>query len=99
MTDIYVVDTHTLSWYLAGNEKLGAVAKKALHDSAVRIVVPTLVLGELVSMIERGKTAIGPADGVVSIIGRRIGATRPADRCVHSTDSARRTVGSVADGG
>ncbi len=68
MTDIYVVDTHTLSWYLAGNEKLGAVAKKALHDSAVRIVVPTLVLGELVSMIERGKTAIGPADGVVDAI-------------------------------
>nr|HID13157.1 hypothetical protein [Anaerolineae bacterium] len=40
----YIVDTHTLAWYLDDDPRLGAQAEAVLDDPHVRIIVPAIVL-------------------------------------------------------
>lgn len=57
-SELYVVDTHALLWYLAEDKSLGKKAKKIL-DSAdkgdVNIVIPTTVLAEALFITEKHK--------------------------------------------
>ena len=57
----YVADTHTLIWFLTGSSQLGQNALQIMRESAAGreiIVIPTIVLGELMSLCEKGKTSL-----------------------------------------
>jgi len=43
----YVVDTHSLIWFLEGNPRLSVAALTALRDPSAHIVIPTIVLAEI----------------------------------------------------
>lgn len=43
---IYLLDTHTLIWFLEGGKKLGAQALKILRDDHQKLLVPSIVLAE-----------------------------------------------------
>ena len=51
----YVVDTHTLVWYLANDSRLGAQAEAIMDDTNVRLIVPTIVLAEIKHLAIRGR--------------------------------------------
>ena len=54
----YVLDTHTLIWYLEGNPRLGARARTLTDDPASDLVLPIIALAEAIFIVERGKTSI-----------------------------------------
>lgn len=54
----YVVDTHTLVWYLSGDTRLGVEASQVLSDPSVSLIIPTLVLAEAKHISERKRIAI-----------------------------------------
>ncbi len=41
----YIVDTHSLVWFLEKSPKLGKKARNALLDSDSSLIIPTIVLG------------------------------------------------------
>jgi PIN domain nuclease of toxin-antitoxin system len=51
----YIVDTHALVWFLEKNPRLTAVARAALTDPEVHIVIPTIVLTEIVFLYSKKK--------------------------------------------
>ena len=53
----YVVDTHALLWFLSKDRKLGSRAKGIL-ESATEILVPTIVMAEAVTVIEKRRVAL-----------------------------------------
>ena len=58
MTTRYVVDTHTLIWFLEENPRLGSRAKTLLQNPESALAIPIIVLAEACWMIEHGKTSI-----------------------------------------
>lgn len=52
---VYIVDTHTLVWYLTGSKQLSKKAERILKKSKVRIIIPTIVLAELKYLHHRQK--------------------------------------------
>jgi PIN domain nuclease of toxin-antitoxin system len=54
----YVVDTHTLVWFLSGDSRLGAKAREILADPSSQLLIPTLVLAEAKHVSERKRVAI-----------------------------------------
>jgi hypothetical protein len=44
MSDGYVLDAHTLIWFLENNRRLGLRAKAALLDVTARLFVPAIAL-------------------------------------------------------
>ena len=57
-SELYVVDTHALLWYLAEDQSLGKKAKKVLDRADkgdVDIVIPTTVLAEALFITEKHK--------------------------------------------
>jgi hypothetical protein len=64
----YVLDTHTLIWFLEGNLKLGANAKTILCDGNSQLVIPATTLAEAVWIVERGRTSIpNPKDVILAV--------------------------------
>jgi PIN domain nuclease of toxin-antitoxin system len=53
---LYVVDTHTLLWFLDNYKKLGAAAAKVLADPNVILILPAIALSEALFVIEKGRT-------------------------------------------
>jgi len=53
----YVVDTHALLWFLSKDRKLGSQAK-AILESATEILVPTIVMAEAVTTIEKRRVSL-----------------------------------------
>jgi PIN domain nuclease of toxin-antitoxin system len=53
----YIVDTHALVWFLENNPQLSEVARAALVDPEVQIVIPTIVLTEIVFLYAKKKTS------------------------------------------
>lgn len=63
----YVVDTHALLWYLAGDKRIGSNAKDIIQKcerGEVLIVVPSIVLIESVEIINK-KRIIYPIDDLL----------------------------------
>ena len=56
MPNLYVVDTHTLLWFLDNYKKLGAAAAKVLADPNVILILPAIALSEALFVIEKGRT-------------------------------------------
>ncbi len=43
----YIIDTHSLVWFLEKSPKLGKKARNALLDSDSLLIIPTIVLAEI----------------------------------------------------
>ena len=56
MPSLYVVDTHTLLWFLDNYKKLGIAAAKVLADPNVLLILPAIALSEALFVIEKGRT-------------------------------------------
>lgn len=56
MSNLYIVDTHTLIWYLTADTRLGAMAKGILHDPTSRLLLPAIALAEALYTLERRST-------------------------------------------
>ena len=57
---IYVLDTHILIWYFIGSKRLKTKLKEKIDEArkrGARLLVPTIVLAEALSIAERGKVA------------------------------------------
>ncbi|MBI2499685.1 PIN domain-containing protein [Candidatus Woesearchaeota archaeon] len=55
---IYVTDTHSLVWFLTGDNNLSAKAKSVFEDTEKGnslIIIPTIVLAELLYLCEKKK--------------------------------------------
>lgn len=55
MPDFYIVDTHTLLWYLDTDKRLGSTAKRILDDRSTRFLLPAIALAEALFILERGR--------------------------------------------
>ncbi len=55
---IYILDTHTLVWFLEGQGKLGSQALKILRDPHQRLVIPSIVLAEIKYLATRGRVKL-----------------------------------------
>jgi PIN domain nuclease of toxin-antitoxin system len=53
----FVVDTHALVWFLAGDQRLSQQAHTILRDPVVRLVIPTIVLAEVKYLSGKGRLA------------------------------------------
>ena len=56
MSDLYLIDTHTLIWYLTADGRLGASAKTILHDQTTRLLLPAIALAEAFFILEKRPT-------------------------------------------
>jgi PIN domain nuclease of toxin-antitoxin system len=63
----YVVDAHTLIWYVADSPRLGAHAGAAMDDPSSVLLVPVIALAEACWAVERGRTDI---PSVASLLSR-----------------------------
>jgi PIN domain nuclease of toxin-antitoxin system len=68
MSDGYVLDAHTLIWFLENNRRLGLRAKAALLDVTARLFVPAIALAEVCWIVDRGRTTIPSAMDVMRTI-------------------------------
>jgi PIN domain nuclease of toxin-antitoxin system len=66
MASKYVLDTHTLVWYLEGSPRLSTRAKAIVDDSSNQLVVPLIVLAEAAFLVERGRIAISSVPNLLS---------------------------------
>lgn len=66
---LYVVDTHTLAWFLEDNSRLGPTARSTLRAPESRIAVPAMALAELAFLCQRGRIAISLATALRRIDG------------------------------
>ena len=57
MAHRFVLDTHSLVWYLEGNLRLGTAAKAVIDDPASQLVLPLIALAEAAFIVE----GVGPA--------------------------------------
>lgn len=64
----YVVDTHALVWYLAGDHRLGFQAEAVLNDSSVTLIIPAIVLAEIKDLAHKGRFAQTFED-VLAVVG------------------------------
>src|ERR1044072_8436391 len=49
----YVIDTHTLVWYLTDDRRLGVQARRVLEDDAANLIIPSIVLAEAKHIADR----------------------------------------------
>ncbi len=67
METIYIVDTHALIWYLAGDSRLGKNAKAILDSPGSELIIPAIVISESLFMISRGKTDV-PSEKIWAVL-------------------------------
>ena len=61
MATKYLIDTHTLLWYIADDPALSANAGAILDDPSSEFVLPATVLAEACWIIQRGRVALSLA--------------------------------------
>ena len=69
-SDVIVIDTHALIWYLEDSPRLSPNARAAYDsiDRGVSVgIVPTIVLAELMHISERGRTPVGFAEVIAQL--------------------------------
>lgn len=50
---LYVIDTHSLIWYLTDDRRLGAHTRQILDNDDARLVIPSIVLAEAKHIADR----------------------------------------------
>lgn len=68
MATKHIVDAHALIWYLEGNPRLGANAKKILDDPASDLVMPIIALAEACWVVEHGKSSIATQQDLLTAV-------------------------------
>ncbi|MCL4295878.1 MAG: PIN domain-containing protein [Anaerolineae bacterium] len=58
MANKYILDTHTLVWYLEGNPSLGRRAKATMAAASSEMVLPLITLAEAAYLIEKERLGI-----------------------------------------
>jgi PIN domain nuclease of toxin-antitoxin system len=66
MAHKYILDTHTLIWYLESNSRLSVRAKAIVDDSSNQLVLPLIALAEAAFLVERGRTALASVPDLLS---------------------------------
>jgi PIN domain nuclease of toxin-antitoxin system len=51
----FVVDTHTLIWFISSDRRLGIQAHTILRDPDVRLIIPVIVLAEVKYLGNKGR--------------------------------------------
>ena len=64
----FVLDTHALVWYLEGSPRLSARAKTILDNPDSEFILPIIALAEAVYIVERGRTSIPSARGLLDAV-------------------------------
>jgi len=54
----YIIDTHTLLWYVADDRALGKNAGTVLDDPSSELILPAIVFAEACFIVERGKVSL-----------------------------------------
>ncbi len=80
---IYVLDTHTIVWYLATDPRLSPAAEAVLDNVTAKLVIPTIVLVEVQHLHAKKKFQTGLAD-VERLIAARNCAIHPLNQKVVS---------------
>jgi len=68
MTNKYVLDTHTLLWYLEGNTKLSSTVKTIIDHPNSELILPAIALAEAMFIVEKGKVQIPNVNALLSDI-------------------------------
>lgn len=68
MADKFVVDTHTVVWYLEANPRLGTKAKALLDDMTKEFLFPMIAFAEACYIIEKGRTRIPSVETFVNTV-------------------------------
>jgi len=98
MAASYIVDAHSLIWYIGTNPRLGASARAAMGDHASRLLLPIIALAEAIHVVNRGRTSIptvedflrdGDADPRITIV--------PLDRAILNLSLNMRNVTEMHD--
>jgi PIN domain nuclease of toxin-antitoxin system len=98
MPQEYVVDSHTLIWFLAGNQRLGGKALAALQDPSSRLYVPVIALAEACWTVARGRSAITSVASVLAgIDGDPRFAVVPLDRAILDRSLALSAISEMHD--
>jgi len=58
MADSYVVDTHTLIWYIEDNPRLGPDARRVMSDRDSTLFLPMIAFAEACWIVEHGRCNI-----------------------------------------
>lgn len=81
MASSYVVDAHTVLWFLEDNPRLGPAAKRILLDPSVVLVLPAIALAEACWIVERRRSTIPTtADLIASVDADPRIVVHPLDR-------------------
>jgi PIN domain nuclease of toxin-antitoxin system len=65
MADLYVVDTHVLTWYFTGSKRLQPALKERIDEIRNRngrLLIPTIVLAEALAIAEKGRVEFNFAE-------------------------------------
>ncbi len=79
---IYVVDTHSLVWFLEANKRLGKRARSILLKADTEIVIPAIVLAESKFLFAKKRISIDPDMIYRRVITARNCAIYPLDEAV-----------------
>jgi len=55
---LYVLDTHTLLWYLDKHPRLSSRAAQILNRGGIRVWIPVIALAEALFILEKGRIGI-----------------------------------------
>jgi PIN domain nuclease of toxin-antitoxin system len=69
MANKYILDTHTLIWYLEGNPNLGRQAKAIMDVADSEMVLPLIALSEAAYLIEKGRIGIPTISDLLTDVG------------------------------
>jgi len=78
----YIIDTHTLLWYISDAPTLGKNAGAVLDDPTSELILPAIVLAEACYIVEQGKVPLALADLLGAIDSDQRISFIPLDRVI-----------------
>ncbi len=78
----YVLDTHTLIWFISGNSRLSSTAQSVISHPASQLLIPTMVLAEANYLHARQRSAVSPAQIADALLGAENCSLYPLDELV-----------------
>lgn len=69
MASSFVLDTHTLLWYLEGNKRLSQRARKIIASPESHLIIPIIALAEAGVIIEQHRTKIPSVSHLLNSLG------------------------------